>query len=112
MSTSGPRSRLLAIAAAAAMALLLFGAERACRAAAPDTRQTVCFSATLPPPIRNLIERFTNDPATVTVASETVNAPDIEQVYYEVRYRSKPEVLSRLLDTHNARLSIVFCNTN
>ncbi|MDG2124023.1 MAG: DEAD/DEAH box helicase [Verrucomicrobiales bacterium] len=79
--------------------------------AAPDTRQTVCFSATMPKPIRNLIDRFTKDPVTVTVASEKVNAPDIEQVYYEVGFRSKPEVLSRLIDTHDAKLSIVFCNT-
>ena len=47
----------------------------------------------------------------VAVAHETMTAPDIEQIYYEVRFRSKPEVLSRLLDTHPAKLTMVFCNT-
>ena len=77
----------------------------------PQDRQTVLFSATMPKAIRELTEQFTKDPAEVTVKHETFNAPDIEQVYYEVRFRSKPEVLSRLLDTHESRLSIVFCNT-
>lgn len=77
----------------------------------PEDRQTVLFSATMPKAIRELSERYTREAVTVTVAHETLTAPDIEQVYYEVRYRSKPEVLSRLLDTHESPLTIVFCNT-
>ncbi|MGY8690146.1 MAG: DEAD/DEAH box helicase, partial [Verrucomicrobiales bacterium] len=74
-------------------------------------RQTVLFSATMPKAIREMTAKFTKDPVTVTVAHEMLNAPDIEQVYYEIGFRSKPEVLSRLLDTHESRLTIVFCNT-
>lgn len=77
----------------------------------PEDRQTVLFSATMPKAIRELMKRFTREPAIVTVAHEQMSAPDIEQIYYEARFRSKPEVLARLLDTHEARLTIVFCNT-
>ncbi len=77
----------------------------------PEERQTVLFSATMPKAIREMSERYTKEAFTVTVAHETMTTPDIEQVYYEVRFRSKPEVLSRLLDTHESPLSIVFCNT-
>ena len=77
----------------------------------PEDRQTVLFSATMPKAIRELMKRFTRDPAIVTVSHEHMSAPDIEQIYYEARFRSKPEVLARLLDTHEARLTIVFCNT-
>jgi ATP-dependent RNA helicase DeaD len=77
----------------------------------PTKRQMVLFSATMPRAIRELTEKFTEDPVKVTVAHEMQNAPDIEQIYYEVRFRSKPEVLSRLLDTHSSKLTIVFCNT-
>lgn len=79
--------------------------------AAPEERQTVMFSATLPPAIRELSERYTREAVHVTVAHETLSVPDIEQIYYEVRFRSKPEVLARLLDTHESPLTIVFCNT-
>jgi len=77
----------------------------------PDSRQTVCFSATMPKEIRRLIDRFSKEPVNISVAQQPQDAPDIEQVYYEVRFRSKPEVVSRLLDTHETRLAIVFCNT-
>ena len=37
--------------------------------------------------------------------------PDIEQVYYEVSEKGKVELLTRLLDLHNVKLGLVFCNT-
>jgi len=78
---------------------------------APRERQTVFFSATMPQAIKKLISRFANKPEMVAFEGEKLSTPSIEQVYYETRYRSKPEILSRLLDTLDARLSIVFCNT-
>ncbi len=77
----------------------------------PSERQTVMFSATMPKQIRRLIEGYTHDAENITVANSNVTAPDIDQRYLEVRFRSKTEVLSRLLDTEDVNLSIVFCNT-
>ncbi len=74
----------------------------------PDKRQVVLFSATVPPPIRKIIERFTNDPVTVKIEATALNVPAIEQFYVEVDYRSKTEVLCRLLDLHEVRYGLVF----
>ena len=80
-------------------------------AQAPPDRQTVLFSATLPPPIRDIIRRFTRDPANVRIESQALTVPAIEQMYYEVERRSKLEVLCRLLDLEDVKLGIVFCAT-
>jgi ATP-dependent RNA helicase DeaD len=59
----------------------------------PEQRQTVLFSATLAPPIRDLIRRFTRDAVSVRIESQALTVPAIEQVYYEVERRSKMDVL-------------------
>jgi len=74
----------------------------------PNERQIVLFSATVPPPIRKIIERFTNDPVTVRIEATAMNIPAIEQSYVEVDFRSKTEVLCRLLDLHEVRYGLIF----
>ena len=78
---------------------------------APPERQTVLFSATVPPPIQDIIRRFTKDAVNVRIQSQALTVPAIEQVYYEVDRRSKLEVLCRLLDLEGVKLGIVFCAT-
>ena len=77
----------------------------------PEKRQTIFFSATMSKPIRNLIDRHTTDPATITIEHKTLTVPTIEQRYYEVYGSSKIEVVCRVLDTEGARKAIVFANT-
>ncbi len=77
----------------------------------PPERQTVLFSATVPPGIRDLIRRFTRDAVNVRIESQALTVPAIDQVYYEVERRSKLEVLCRLLDLDGVRLGIIFCAT-
>jgi len=79
--------------------------------AVPAERQTIFFSATFDPRIRDLIRRFTKDPATITIEHRALTVPTVEQRYYEVHGRSKVEVLCRLLDMESPRLTIVFANT-
>jgi ATP-dependent RNA helicase DeaD len=74
----------------------------------PNDRQTVLFSATVPPPIRKIIERFARNPVTVRIEATALTVPAIEQSYVEVDYRSKTEVLCRLLDLHDVRYGLVF----
>ncbi len=74
----------------------------------PQERQTVLFSATLPPPIRRIIERFTRDPVQVRIEATTMTVPTIEQSYLEVDWRSKTEVLARLIDFQDVRYGLVF----
>jgi ATP-dependent RNA helicase DeaD len=77
----------------------------------PETRQTVMFSATVPPPIATLIKTFTRDPAWVRIDALELTAPEIEQVWYEVDRRSKLEVLCRLIDIDDIRYALIFCAT-
>jgi ATP-dependent RNA helicase DeaD len=78
---------------------------------APTERQTVFFSATLPRPIQQMIKRFAKDPEIIKMEAQHMDAPAIEQVYYEVGYRSKLEVLCRLIDVHDFKFGIIFCAT-
>lgn len=78
---------------------------------APKERQTVFFSATMPRPIRDLIERYARNPENVKVEQKEMTVPTVEQVYYEVDRRFKIELLTRLIDIHDLKLGIIFCNT-
>ena len=80
-------------------------------AAAPATRQMLCFSATMPRPIQELIQRFSRDPAWVRIDAVAREAPQVEQTYVEVDRRSKLEALTRLIDVHDFRFGIIFCGT-
>ena len=78
---------------------------------APAERQTVLFSATLPPGIRELIKTFTRNAASIKIESAVSTTPAIDQVYYEVDRRSKVEVLCRLIDLQDIKYGIIFCAT-
>src|SRR6201996_8438850 len=77
----------------------------------PKERQTVFFSATMPKPIQQLIEKYARTPQNVQIEQKAMTVPTVEQVYFEVDRRYKIEVLTRLIDIHDIRLGIIFCNT-
>lgn len=77
----------------------------------PESRQTVLFSATMPMEIQRIAEHFQKDPELVKVVKRELTVPKIEQYYYMVKQKDKLEVLCRLLDVYNPKLSLVFCNT-
>jgi ATP-dependent RNA helicase DeaD len=79
--------------------------------AVPPTRQTVFFSATMPRPIEDLIARYARTPQNVRIEQKALTVPTVEQVYYEVDRRFKIELLTRLIDLHDLKLGIIFCNT-
>jgi len=77
----------------------------------PKERQTVFFSATIPRPIQQLIEKYSRNPQNVRIEQKALTVPTVEQIYYEVDRRFKVELLTRLIDMHDLRLGIIFCNT-
>jgi len=79
--------------------------------AVPEQRQCLFFSATMPRAIQDLIKRYTRDPAWVRIEAHAQNAPQVEQIYFEVDRRSKIELLTRLVDYHDFRYGIIFCST-
>src|SRR5688572_2025485 len=79
--------------------------------AVPAERQLLFFSATMPRAIQELIKRYSRDPAWIKIESLAQNAPQVDQVYFEVDRRSKIEALTRLIDVHDFRYGIIFCST-
>src|SRR4051812_47330668 len=77
----------------------------------PATRQLLFFSATIPRAIQDLISRYSKDPAWIKIESVAQNAPQVEQIYFEVDRRSKIEALTRLIDVNDFRYGIIFCST-
>ena len=77
----------------------------------PQERQTVMFSATMPMEIQNIARRFQRDPVTVKVVKKELTVPKVTQYYYEVKPKTKVEVMCRLLDMYAPKLSVAFCNT-
>ncbi len=77
----------------------------------PEERQTVMFSATMPPAIAEIARKFQQDPVMVRVVKKELTVPKVIQYYYEVKPKNKVEVLCRLLDLYSPKLSVVFCNT-
>ncbi len=77
----------------------------------PKVRQTVFFSATIPRPIQQLVEKYARDPQQVRIEQKALTVPTVEQVYYEVDRRMKVDLLTRLIDLHDLKLGIIFCNT-
>jgi ATP-dependent RNA helicase DeaD len=79
--------------------------------ASPKERQTIFFSATMPRPIQELIQKYAREPQSVRIEQKTMTVPTVEQTYYEVDRRFKVELLTRLIDLHDLKLGIIFCNT-
>jgi len=76
----------------------------------PASRQTLLFSATMPPPIQKLSQKFLNDPKRVEVARPATANVNIEQRLIEVRADKKKDALRDILRHEEFRNAIVFSN--
>jgi ATP-dependent RNA helicase DeaD len=77
----------------------------------PDARQTLLLSATLPPPILRLAQRYMRTPERLDFSGGGVACSTIEQFYFTVDPDRKLELLYRLLQREHPRQAIVFCRT-
>lgn len=76
------------------------------------TRQTACFSATMPREIRELVNQFLKSPATVTVEQPQAAPTKIEQhVYMVPRGWSKLKALQPILEIESPESAIIFVRT-
>lgn len=78
---------------------------------APTQRQTVFFSATMPKEIMDLTAKYQREPVVIETAYKELTVPNIDQFYLEVCDSAKVDVLCRMIDAYNIKLSLVFCNT-
>ncbi|MCW2639293.1 MAG: ATP-independent helicase [Dactylosporangium sp.] len=80
----------------------------------PAERQTVLFSATMPPRIDGIARRHLQDPVRIQMGRETPapgEAPLVRQTAYVVPRPHKPAALGRVLDVEAPTAAIVFCRT-
>ncbi|SFX12671.1 ATP-dependent RNA helicase DeaD [Thermoactinomyces sp. DSM 45891] len=77
----------------------------------PSERQTLLFSATMPPRIRNLASKFMIDPVEIKIKAKEVTMPSIEQYYIELAPKQKFDSLCNLLDIQSPELAIIFGRT-
>jgi ATP-dependent RNA helicase DeaD len=80
----------------------------------PESRQTVLFSATMPPRINAIARQHQRDPQRITIERE--DAADgtralIRQTVYVVQRAHKPSALGRILDIEAPKAALVFCRT-
>jgi superfamily II DNA/RNA helicase len=76
----------------------------------PATRQTLLFSATMPPPIQKLASKFLKDPKRVEVARPATANVNIDQRLVEVKPADKRETLRKLLREEGVKTAIIFSN--
>ncbi|WP_169988386.1 DEAD/DEAH box helicase [Microbispora sp. H10836] len=80
----------------------------------PEDRQTVLFSATMPPRIDGIARRHLREPVRIRIEREAPaagEAPLIRQSAYIVSRAYKPAALGRVLDVEAPTAAIVFCRT-
>ncbi len=77
----------------------------------PASRQTLLLSATLPPPVERLAQRYMREPEILNFSAQDISVETIEQFYFTVDPEQKFELLERLLARENPRQAIIFCRT-
>jgi ATP-dependent RNA helicase DeaD len=77
----------------------------------PKERQTMLLSATVPPPIERLANRYMNNPKKLDFSTTEVAAESIDQYYFTVDHDRKFELLLKLLQREQPRQAIIFCRT-
>jgi ATP-dependent RNA helicase DeaD len=78
----------------------------------PKERQTMLFSATMPPQIQKLAKRYMKpDPKIVAIKKLSMTVSSITQGYFDVNQRNKFEALCRVLDYDTPNAAIIFCRT-
>ncbi|MFO6447615.1 DEAD/DEAH box helicase [Erythrobacter sp. NE805] len=76
----------------------------------PETRQTMLFSATMPPPIEKLAKKFLTNPKRIEVSRAASTNADITAFKVPVKSRSKRETLRWFLENDLVETAIIFAN--
>lgn len=76
----------------------------------PPMRQTLLFSATMPPEIKKLTEKFLSNPKEISVAPAASPAETVEQFLVELSYKAKNATLDQLLKKEKVKNAFIFLN--
>ncbi|HHH28971.1 MAG TPA: DEAD/DEAH box helicase, partial [Polyangiaceae bacterium] len=76
----------------------------------PERRQTLLFSATVPPDIERMARSKLREPDFVILSGDHVGALEIQHYLYRVS-QDKPGAMTQIIDIEDPESAIVFCNT-
>ncbi len=77
----------------------------------PASRQTLLLSATVPPPVEKLAQRYMREPETMDFSPKDISVETIQQFYFTVDRDRKFDLLVKLLKREQPSQTIVFCRT-
>ena len=77
----------------------------------PENRQTALFSATMPPPIRRLADKYMREPQSVNIKNKQMTVDAIEQRSYVVNEHDKLAALTRIFEVEDISSAIIFTRT-
>lgn len=77
----------------------------------PKKRNTLLFSATMPPEIANISKKYMDKPVEITIGVKNAGAENIKHIYYVVNQKDKYLTLKRIADYYPNIYGIVFCRT-
>ena len=77
----------------------------------PEQRQVVLFSATMPPEIRRISQKYLNAPAEITIKQKAADATRIRQRFLMVHAPHKQAALERVLEAETSEGVIIFART-
>ncbi len=77
----------------------------------PRERQTLLLSATMPPPVKRLAQRYMHSPESLDFSPKDIAVETIEQFYFTVDPEQKLDLLTKLLAREQPQQAIVFCRT-
>jgi ATP-dependent RNA helicase DeaD len=78
---------------------------------APQKRQTMLFSATMPKQIKQLASKYMCQPVEIRIQSKSVTLDEIKQIVIETTDRGKQDALCKVIDEYRPFMAIIFCRT-
>ncbi len=76
----------------------------------PRDRQTALFSATIPPFIKKIAQKYQKTPVIIQIETPTLTVTKTDQVYYMVKKSDRDQLLMRVLDYYDPNSAIIFAN--
>ncbi|MDL2262482.1 DEAD/DEAH box helicase [Bacteroidales bacterium OttesenSCG-928-I21] len=77
----------------------------------PNTKQSLLFSATMPPEIMKIAENYMNTPVEISVGKKNSGAENVVHFYYMVNAKNRYLALKRIADINPDIYGIIFCRT-
>lgn len=77
----------------------------------PEERQTLLFSATIPPEAQRLAQRYMKDPEVISLSDDYVGAKEVNHAFFMVSGSGRINDLIRVIDIEDPESAMIFCNT-